>query len=58
MMTFIITTLSFTVAILLASVIGCAIMFNKKVLKLYVKYIVKCMKDFEETLESAIDEEL
>jgi hypothetical protein len=55
MMEFIIMTLSFTTAILLASLIGFMIMFNKKVMKMYAKHVVKCMSDFEELLETELE---
>ena len=55
MMEFIIMTLSFTVAILLASGIACAIMCNKKVLKWYMKKVNKLSMDLFE--EIASDEE-
>lgn len=58
MMEFITMALSFTTAILLASLIGFMIMFNKKVMKMYVKHVIKCMNDFEEILELEMDEKL
>lgn len=56
MMDFIIMTLSFTVAILLASGIALVAMCNKKVLKWYMKKVNKMTMDlFEESVET-IDE--
>lgn len=57
MMEFIIMTLSFTVAIVLASVLGVLIMLNPKVLGWYMKKVNQLtMKLFDESLEG--DKEL
>jgi type IV secretory pathway component VirB8 len=57
MMEFVIMTLSFTVAILLASVLSVAIMLNSKVLSWYMKKVNKVTnKMFDESF--AADEEL
>lgn len=57
MMEFIIMTLSFTVAIVLASVLGVVIMLNPKVLNWYMKKVNKMTeKMFNESF--AADEEL
>lgn len=57
MMEFIITTLSFTVAIILASVLGMLIMLNPKVFNWYMKKVNQLtMKLFGESLMD--DEEL
>lgn len=58
MIEFITTTLSFTVAILLASSLTCALLFSKPVIRWYAKHAVKYMKDFQDTLESEIEKEL
>lgn len=53
MMEFVVMTLSFTVAILLASVIACAIVLNKKVMKWYLKKVNSLTMDvFEEISQS------
>lgn len=57
MMTFIILTLSFTAAILLASVLGVVIMLNPKVMGWYMKKVNDLtMKMFDESF--AADKEL
>ena len=49
MMEFVVMTLSFTVAILLASFIACVLVCNKKVLKWYLKKVNNVtMEVFEE----------
>lgn len=50
MMEFVIMTLSFTVAILLASGIGVALALNPKVMKWYMKYAQKIANDYIEDL--------
>lgn len=55
MMAFVLMTISFTVAILLASVIGCVVMLNPKVMKWYVKYVMKKMNDFEDVTEDLFE---
>lgn len=54
MMEFIIMTLSFTVAILLAGVVACVIMLQPKVMKFYMKHCVKLMKDMDDIFEDVI----
>lgn len=55
MMDFVLMTLSFTMAILLASALTCVIMFNGKVfkmiMKLYIKRIKSVQGDFEDLLD-------
>ena len=55
MMNFVIMTLSFTTAILLASAISVMVVTNKRVLKWYLK---KVQKSTEEFLEEDLDEYL
>lgn len=58
MMEFIIMTLSFTVGMLLASVIAFVVMFNKKVMYWYLKRVNKMVKDFEnDMIDELFDEE-
>mgnify|MGYP003294987423 CR=1 FL=1 len=45
MMDFVLMTLSFAVAILLASFVACVIMLNKKVMKAYLKYVNKMVNE-------------
>ena len=54
MMTFIIMTLSFTVAILLASVVGFLLITQPKVMKWYMNYMLKIMNN----MESIADDEM
>lgn len=51
MMEFIMMTLSFTVGILLAMVLGFMVMLNPKVMKWYMKFVMKSMKDMEKVAE-------
>lgn len=51
MMDFIVLTVSFTVAILLASVVGFMIMTNPKVMKFYMNYMFKRMNEVEHSLD-------
>ncbi len=52
MMNFVVMTLSFTVAILLASFIACMIVLNKRVVKWYLKKVNALTMDaFEEISE-------
>ena len=57
MMEFIILTLSFTVAILLASGLSLYIMMQPKVMKWYMKFIVKSMKNMDEISEEILLDE-
>lgn len=58
MMNFIIMTLSFTVAILLAGVLGTLIVLNPLVMKWYAKKVNKVTKTvFEETLKDLVEAE-
>lgn len=57
MMEFIMLTISFTMAILLASGLSVYIVLQPKVVKWYMKHIVKYMKEIEKTLED-FEEEL
>lgn len=52
MMDFVTMTLSFTVAILLASGLACAVLLNKKVFKWYMK---KAQKVSSEVIEELYD---
>lgn len=52
MMEFIMMTASTTLAIFLASALGFLIMTNKKVMKWYMKYVMKSMNEFEHSLEN------
>lgn len=54
MMAFVLMTISFTVAILLASAIGCVVMLNPKVMKWYMGYVMKKMNDFEDVAEDIL----
>lgn len=56
MMEFIIMTLSFTVAHLLAALLICVLAFSKPVVKFYAKHVVKWTTDFEKILESEFEE--
>lgn len=62
MMEFVLLTLSITMGVLLASVVSTAIIFmlfnNKKVVKWYMKWFVKYMKQFEDFDYEALEEEL
>lgn len=51
MMNFITMTLSFTVAILLASVISMVIIMQPWAIKSYLKYVTKQMKNIDYTLD-------
>lgn len=51
MMDFIMMTISFTVAILLASGLGFLIMTNQKVMKWYMNYFAKTMNKFDNALD-------
>lgn len=53
-MLFIMLTLSFTVAIILASVVACVIMMQPKVLKWLFKYYVKQVNKMGDILEDVI----
>ncbi len=57
MMTFIILTLSFTIAILLASAIALFIMMQPKVIKAYMKWVCKYVNQMDNALYE-MDEEL
>ena len=48
MMAFVLMTISITVAILLAGVIGCVVMLNPKVMKMYMNYVMKHMYNFDD----------
>ena len=50
MMNFIIMTASFTVAILLATVIAFAVLLQPKVLKMYMKYVSKLSEQMVEEM--------
>lgn len=50
MMNFILMTISFAIAILLASVLACAIMFQPKVLKWWVKCVTKMSEKITDEL--------
>lgn len=58
MMEFIMMTLSFTVGILLAMVLGFMVMLNPKVMKWYMKFVMKSMKDMEKVAEELMSEDL
>lgn len=59
MMDFIVSTLSFTVAILLAMVLAFMVMLSPKVMKWYMKFIVKRMKQMDDLIDMELkDEEL
>lgn len=55
MMEFIIMTGSFTVAILLASVIACVLMLQPKVVKWYMKYMFKVMENINQITDDVIE---
>lgn len=56
MMEFIMMTVSFTVAILLAGVIACAVMLHPKVVNWYMKYVFKMMSQCESAFVEVYDE--
>jgi ABC-type amino acid transport system permease subunit len=51
MMTFIIMTLSFTVAILLSAVLSFMLMTHPKVMKWYMNYIIKIMSRMDQFVD-------
>ena len=51
MMTFIMLTLSITVAMLLSGLLGFLVMTNARVMKWYMNYIVKMMSRMEQTVD-------
>lgn len=51
MMAFVILTISFTIAILLASGLAVLIVMQPKVMKLYMKWMIKQMKKFDELVD-------
>lgn len=55
MMDFIMMTLSFTVAILLASGLTVVMMLNKKVMKGYMKYVTKLSAEIADELAEEMD---
>ena len=55
MMDFIIMTVSFTVAILLASVLAFVIMMQPKVMKWYMKLMFKSMNDMEQITNEVME---
>lgn len=55
MMEFIIMTGSFTVAILLASVIAFVLMLQPKVVKWYMKYMFKMMENINQITDDVIE---
>ena len=57
MMEFIIMTLSFTCAILLAGVIGCVILMQPKVMKWYMNWAMKISEDCVDAMFDEKDEE-
>lgn len=52
MMDFIVMTISISVAILLACVFSVLIMASAPVRKMYMKFMVKTMKEFDEVLDN------
>lgn len=58
MLDFIIMTISFTVAILLASGIALFITMRPKVMKWYMKKVTKMMPDMEQILEDEMMKDL
>ena len=54
MFEFIMMTISFTVAILLAGVLGLVVFLQPKVMKLYMKMVMKSMKDIDEITEDIL----
>ena len=58
MLNFIIMTISFTVAILLASGLALVIMLQPKVTKWYMKLIMKYMKNMEKIAEEEMVKDL
>lgn len=56
MMEFVLMTLSFTVAILLATVIMIAIVMNKKVMKAYMKWVNKMSREIVDEMFDDSDE--
>ena len=56
MMEFIMTTVSFTVAILLASFVACVIMLQPKVINWYLKHVFKMMSQGELAFGEVYDE--
>lgn len=50
MMNFILMTISFAIAILLASALACAIMLQPKVMKWYTKYVMKMSEKITDEL--------
>lgn len=55
MMDFVVMTLSFTVAMLLASTLACIIVLNKKVMKWYLKKVNKITMDVFEDISQAFE---
>ena len=51
MMDFVLMTLSFTIAILLASALSCVFVMNGKVIKFIVKWYIKRLKSLENEFE-------
>lgn len=58
MMEFIMMTISFAVGILLAMVLAFMVMLNPKVMKWYMKVVMKSMKDMEKVAEELMVEDL
>lgn len=58
MMEFVMMTTSFTVGILLATALVMVIAMQPKVMKWYMKYMLKQMKRFDQLVEDLEDEEL
>lgn len=58
MLDFIMMTLSFVVGILLATGLAFVVMLNPKVMKWYMKAVVKYMKDMEKIAEDLMVEDL
>lgn len=55
MLTFVMMTLSFTVAILLSIGLSFMIMTNKKVMKWYMNYIVKMVSNMDQLVDDQMD---
>ena len=58
MLTFVMMTLSFTVAILLSMGLSFMVMTNKKVMKWYMNYIVKMMSNMDQIVDDQMDKGL
>ena len=55
---FIVLTIGFTVAILLSTGLMFVIMLNKYVMKWYMKYICKAMKNMDDVCSDVLSEDL